>query len=635
MAKKIGNKSAKSKKKIITSGKKRKVYELRSKSLPKITNIISEISSRNKNQAIRERKRKIKPNSISHSSSTKAQIIINRKPKGKVITKNFTIAQQKKSNLSLISKNSKNKKQVVLLPADLLKKAKNMIKEKSLKELVKAMKVYDIDNYINYNYLKMCGEITPQNYKYIYTLSLDNRKDILKLYNIKNKLLKKSSIEIFYDLVNFLIKEPKNVSSNEKLGKYSLDYFSKFIIPISEGTEELHYFYFISIILDWIKNYESETKDSLSYFKDFFKKKENIYKADYVFYIIFRIDLIFFNSQTIEDEALIRVNLMVNDNMNLKIRGLKLIKNEIKENMNKIKIMDNNTILTLKSTGYKFKPFDYYYPYGLEKERLISNIIKKKRMTYSYCLQNKLNYFDNDKQKRAFFNYLKMIMKSKVIKEYFGKVESFNKYKFPLEDDKVINYLFSKLIFTELDANLSGMTNREGFGVFINRLKGEKINGLGFGGQLITISQEIIAHVVRNIINTNDGLEASTITPNESFINDEDNFVTNNFTDGGDKFEVILFGQKATFLTIKGNHYLFNIKNWNLSLEDFRKGFIISNNVVKVNDLIIELQELKNNDYIGDLFKDVNYNSITENIKSQSIQPRKSSIKIFPNKEFA
>ena len=130
-------------------------------------------------------------------------------------------------------------------------------------------------------------------------------------------------------------------------------------------------------------------------------------------------------------------------------------------------------------------------------------------------------------------------------------------------------------------------------------------------------------------------MEASTITPNESFINDEDNFVTNNFTDGGDKFEVILFGQKTTFLTIKGNHYLFNIKNWNLSLEDFRKGFIISNNVVKVNDLIIELQELKNNDYIGDLFKDVNYNSITENIKSQSIQPRKSSIKIFPNKEFA
>lgn len=389
MAKKRVKKSATKEKKIITSGKKRKVYELRSKSFPKITNIITEISSRKKNQAIRERKRKIKTNSISHNSSTKGQIIINRKPKGKVITKNFAKDQKKKSNLPLISKNSKNKKQVVLLPADLLKKAKNMIKEKSLNELVKAMKVYDIDNYINYNYLKMCGEITPQNYKYIYTLSLDNRKDILKLYNITNKLLKKSSLEIFYDLVNFLIKEPKNVSSNEKLGKYSLDYFSKFIIPISEGTEELHYFYFISIILDWIKNYESETKDSLSYFKDFFKKKENIYRTEYVFYIIFRIDLIFFNSQTIEDEALIRVNLMVNDNMNLKIKGLKLIKNEIKENINKIKIMDNNTMLTLKSTGYKFKPSNYYYPYGLKKERLISNIINKKRMAYSYCLQNK------------------------------------------------------------------------------------------------------------------------------------------------------------------------------------------------------------------------------------------------------
>ena len=316
---------------------------------------------------------------------------------------------------------------------------------------------------------------------------------------------------------------------------------------------------------------------------------------------------------------------MVNDNINLKIRGLKLIKNEIKENINKIKIMDN-TMITQKSNGYKFKPFNYYYPYGLKKERFISNIIKKKRMTYSYCLQNKLNYFDNDKQKIAFLNYLKMTMKSKEIKEYFGKVESFHKYKFPLDDDKVINYLFSKLIFTELDANLSGMTNRESFGIFINRLKGEKINGLGFGGQLITISHEI---------NTNDGLEASTITPNESFITDEDNFLLIISLIEGDKFKVILFGQKASFLTIKENHNLFNIKNWNLSLKDFRKGFKISNNIVKVNELIIELQELKNNDYVGDLFKDVNYNNITENIKSQSIQPRQNSINIFPNKEFA
>ena len=179
------------------------------------------------------------------------------------------------------------------------------------------------------------------------------------------------------------------------------------------------------------------------------------------------------------------------------------------------------------------------------------------------------------KQKIAFFNYLKMIIRSKVIKEYFDKVESFHKYKFPLDDDKFINYLFSKLIFVELDMNMSGMTNREGFGVFINSLKGEIINGLGFGGQLITISHEIIEHVVRNIINSNNGLEASSITSNENFINNEDNLITNSFTDGGDKFEVILFGQKATFLTIKGNHFLFNIKNLDLSLEEFRKEFII------------------------------------------------------------
>lgn len=228
MAKKAVKKLVKRKKKIITSGKQRKIYELRSKSFQKI----SEISNKDKNQTIRKRKAKTKE--IRNSSSTKSQIIKNKNPKIPTISKKFTKPQKKKSNLALISKNSKNKKQVVLLPVDLLKKAKDMIKEKSLNEIVKAMKVYDIDNYINYLYLKMCSGITPENYKYIYTLSLENRRKIMELYNIRNNILKKSSIEIFYDLVNFLIKEPKDISSIEQLEKYNLEHFSKFIIPIRE-----------------------------------------------------------------------------------------------------------------------------------------------------------------------------------------------------------------------------------------------------------------------------------------------------------------------------------------------------------------------------------------------------------------
>ena len=43
--------------------------------------------------------------------------------------------------------------------------------------------------------------------------------------------------------------------------------------------------------------------------------------------------------------------------------------------------------------------------------------------------------------------------------------------------------------------------------------------------------------------------------------------MTHNSADGGDKFEVLLFGSANPILTIGGNHFLFNINNWNSLLE--------------------------------------------------------------------
>ena len=88
-------------------------------------------------------------------------------------------------------------------------------------------------------------------------------------------------------------------------------------------------------------------------------------------------------------------------------------------------------------------------------------------------------------------------------------------------------------------------------------------------------------------------MKASTETPNQSFINDEDNNITNNLTDGGEKFEALLFETKNPILTIGGNHFLFNIKNWNTSLEKFKKGFKENNVSKSVNILKKELEFLK------------------------------------------
>ena len=60
-----------------------------------------------------------------------------------------------------------------MLPSQLLNKAKRIIKNPTLKNLQKAIKIYDIDDSINFQYLDKCGKIDKNNFKFVYTLSLE------------------------------------------------------------------------------------------------------------------------------------------------------------------------------------------------------------------------------------------------------------------------------------------------------------------------------------------------------------------------------------------------------------------------------------------------------------------------------
>ena len=80
-----------------------------------------------------------------------------------------------------------------MLPSQLLNKAKRIIKNPTLKNLQKAIKIYDIDDSINFQYLDKCGKIDKNNFKFVYTLSFENRKKIIEKYKLKNKILKKKS----------------------------------------------------------------------------------------------------------------------------------------------------------------------------------------------------------------------------------------------------------------------------------------------------------------------------------------------------------------------------------------------------------------------------------------------------------
>ena len=60
-----------------------------------------------------------------------------------------------------------------------------------------------------------------------------------------------------------------------------------------------------------------------------------------------------------------------------------------------------------------------------------------------------------------------------------------------------------KIIGAELADNFSGVWNRKGFGIFINRANGKKYIGLEYRKFIIIISHEVIGYYSRNLINSN------------------------------------------------------------------------------------------------------------------------------------
>ena len=77
---------------------------------------------------------------------------------------------------------------------------------------------------------------------------------------------------------------------------------------------------------------------------------------------------------------------------------------------------------------------------------IIKSIVKKECMTYDYYIKNRLNCFQDEIKVRALFNYVKLIFPSRVIKEYYKKVKSFEDFQFPLTNNKIIDYLLGKII---------------------------------------------------------------------------------------------------------------------------------------------------------------------------------------------
>ena len=269
---------------------------------------------------------------------------------------------------SVVTVSSENSevKRVIKLPSELLSLVQNKFKKNmNLEALSELIKIYDINDDINYEYLMKCNKINDSDIKYIYTLSFKNRTNVITKHKIKMLIFKRQSKLIFYELIQFIFgsKAPNSTSFKKGLEKYKLAHFERYIIPIYEGTNELKHYYFIDIILQWFEKDKNKIAHfCLLNFSDFFKKS-NLNKIDEIFYIIMRIDLHFLHDIKDENISFLNVAASVKETIDDKIKGLKLIKNSIKEDIGTIKIT-KKTYLTLteeEEEDFRFKPMNYSY----------------------------------------------------------------------------------------------------------------------------------------------------------------------------------------------------------------------------------------------------------------------------------
>ena len=97
---------------------------------------------------------------------------------------------------SIITVSSENSevKRVIKLPSELLSLVQNKFKKNmNLEALSELIKIYDINDDINYEYLMKCNKINDSDIKYIYTLSFKNRTNVITKHKIKMLIFKRQS----------------------------------------------------------------------------------------------------------------------------------------------------------------------------------------------------------------------------------------------------------------------------------------------------------------------------------------------------------------------------------------------------------------------------------------------------------
>ena len=537
--------------------------------------------------------------------------------------------------------------------------AKNRFKKKVYNDYEKLEKdvinIYDIDETINFEYLKLLNahykknkdeidsdtmglsdEIANNFYTYIFTLDFKDRMEIYKISPFfgENEIFEKEERyffkapmkNVFRQMINEILQledeEKPQEKYNEIIDNYGIPkQKKKNLIPAIFGNEEYRYTNYIThigsilnLIPDSEKNenineYIQQIIIAICTFKDYLLLDENEYQEENIRYIIFCIESIFSYSKNLNilkkniNSNLYKYAKFLFETIDIKREKLKKISKYIKNKDFKLDEIDNDTeiIIEYNQKKYKFKVSDHYFSFCNSKYNIIDTIINKENLSFSY-FQIHNGILDDKLMEKKYNDYFKKILNSEINKSYIRNLEGINKYKYIFKEEKFVNEVKINYIIFPLE-ELSGLTSKDFYTVYLNNnLDKSDIEKIlpQLGGKLIVKLHEIVNHIYRLIIHIND-INIPLDTPTKIFIKDKWNDKTTHLKDGGDKYEAIIFGKKIKKFYLSGMYFIFDENNWNnKDILKFSRNFKAQNSLEKnVDSLKRKLNDLKkNNDFI-------------------------------------
>ena len=271
---------------------------------------------------------------------------------------------------------------------------------------------------------------------------------------------------------------------------------------------------------------------------------------------------------------------------------------KFQNNQNKIEINPYDYVLEFLITG--LQKYDY--------DEIVYKMKDIKNFSIQKCALND-NIFKREETNNTFNYYLKEIMHHEILRKTFNQIKNSSSKNYPLDNPKLLEQIKTNLLFIPFPTpHLSGLTlKRFGFILintnrFYNDIEEEDNIISRFIKKLcesafiiVTIIHEINFHYFLVILfqNNHSKLRSPSSPFKDYYIEEK-----NNFEDGGDMGEILLFGRPIKYFYLNALYKFLSLELWNNYKSEEKLDFIkLGKDFLKEND-VIEQSQIKYEDFV-------------------------------------